>query len=157
MLGLHVSITRSLGRIFGTSALVSFALAACADHRPVGPLRDGQDACQDIVAHCQEPSKLGEPYLSCYDTGIRGDGDVCLSAHDDCVKSCTDAPVPGAGGEGGHGEAGATNAAGGPSGNAGGGGVSETGGAAATGGAGAVTAAGGAAEAGGANAGQAGN
>jgi hypothetical protein len=129
--------------------LVSLALAACSDRRPLGPLRDGDAACDDLVATCQDAAALGEPFLSCYASGVRGNGDECLSVHDDCIQSCLDAPAAsgGAGGEAGRGEAGgagAPSAAGGDTGNAGGGGVAETGGT------GAVTETGGAPEAGGA-------
>ena len=139
MLGLPLSVSRSLSRIFGLGTLVSLALAACADHRPLGQLRDGDAACQDMVAECQAPSSLGEPYRSCYAIGMRGDGDACLSAHDDCIQACDNPPASaGAGGEGGHGDAGAPGASGTPG----------SGGAPATGGTG--TATGGAADTGGA-------
>jgi hypothetical protein len=153
MLGLPLSISQALGRGFGLGALVSLALVACVDHRPLGQLRDGDAACQDIVAQCQDASALGEPFRSCYATGLRANGGACLSAHDDCVKSCENAPASaGAGGEGGRGEAGASSSAAGASGDLGGGGISAAGGSGGVTETGGVTATGGAAETAGATA-----
>jgi hypothetical protein len=145
MLGLPLSISHSLGRIFGLGTLVSLTLVACANPRPLGQLRDGDAACEDMVATCQAPSSLGEPYRSCYATGVRGAGDACLSAHDDCIQACENPSASaGGGGEGGRGDAGASSTAAGASGNPGGGGVP------ATGGSGAGAEAGGSADTGGA-------
>ena len=139
MLGLPLSISHALARSFGLGTLVSLVLVACVDHRPVGQLHDGDAACQDIVVQCHDASALGEPYKSCYLTGLRANGGACLSAHDDCVEACANAPASaGGGGEGGHGEAGASSSGAGASGEPGAGGV------AATGGSGTVTETGGA-------------
>ncbi|HSU38363.1 MAG TPA: hypothetical protein VLJ38_02315 [Polyangiaceae bacterium] len=82
-----------------------------------------------MVATCEAPSALGEPYRSCYATGVRGDGNACLSAHDDCIQACENPSASaGAGGEGGRGDAGASSTAGGASGHPDGGGAPATGG-----------------------------
>jgi hypothetical protein len=116
-------ISRSIHGCFALGLLASLAIPACADHRPVGPLRDGDVACQNIVAHCADPvASLGEPYQSCYQKGVDGNGEECLNVYDDCLKSCEEARamLGGSGGEGGKGEAGAPNNEAGAPGNEGG-------------------------------------
>jgi hypothetical protein len=90
-------------------------LPACQIKRPVGPLRDGDAACQSLVDVCAKPAaELGEPFQSCYQTGVNADGNECLSVYDTCLDACTYPPPPlGGGGEGGEaGQAGSSGAAG---------------------------------------------
>jgi hypothetical protein len=90
-------------------ALLAFpALTACENHRPVAPLHDGDAACNQLADVCAEPSRLGEPYRSCYETGVNADPNACLDAYNDCISSCANAPDAGLGGaSGGSGEGGA--------------------------------------------------
>jgi hypothetical protein len=89
--------------------------AACNNGYPVAPLSDGDAACADLVQYCAAPAAaVGEPYQSCYDTGMRGKANACLDVADECVKPCRDADValPATGEGGAPGAAGSNGGAG---------------------------------------------
>ncbi len=76
----------------------------CDNPRDIAPLRDGEVACEELVAYCEEPAAaFGEPYSSCFQTGDDNVGNACLHAYDDCIPRCKTAlgELEGAGGEGG--------------------------------------------------------
>jgi hypothetical protein len=82
----------------------------CDNPRDIAPLRDGQAACDELIAYCEEPAAaLGEPHQSCFDTGLEQIGNACLHVYDGCIPACRRA-----GDElgGGSGEGGASGAAG---------------------------------------------
>jgi len=103
-------------RLFCLVVPAWFVAPACDNHFPVAPLRDGDAVCSELVQYCAAPAAaFGEPYRSCYDTGMQGDADACLAVEDQCVEPCygENMALSAAGGEAGAGGAsGASNESG---------------------------------------------
>lgn len=89
----NASATRRfpLARWLGPFALALWIAAACNNGYTSASIGDGDAVCGELVQYCAAPaSALGEPYQSCYETGMRADPDACLGAEDRCVRSCYD-------------------------------------------------------------------
>ena len=110
-----------MARVLVALAACGLVAAACDNHFPVAPIRDGDAVCAELVQYCAAPATaFGGQYQSCYETGMRGDANACLGVEDDCVKPCygENMALSSAGGE-----AGARGAGAGASGEGGAGGV----------------------------------
>ena len=52
-------------------------------------LRDGLAECAELASECKDPAEqLGEPYQTCYDTGVSKVKNACINRYYDCIDAC---------------------------------------------------------------------